>query len=68
VGQLPRATELLSKAAGKDPESGSIRYHYGVALARSGRKAEARKELGAAIASGQKFPELEEAKSLLKSL
>jgi putative PEP-CTERM system TPR-repeat lipoprotein len=67
-GQLPRAVELLGGAAGKAPNAGNIRYHYGVALARSGRKAEARKELQSAIASGQKFPELEEAKTLLKSL
>lgn len=67
-GQLPRAVELLGGAASKAPKAGSIRYHYGVALARSGKKAEARKELQAAIASEQKFPELEEAKTLLKTL
>lgn len=67
-GQLPRATALLAKAASKAPRIGSIRYHYGVALARSGKKAKARMELEAAIASDQKFPELEDAKALLKSL
>jgi putative PEP-CTERM system TPR-repeat lipoprotein len=67
-GQLPRAMELLGKAAAKQPKNGSIRYHYGVALARSGRKIEARKELEAAIASDQKFPELDDAKTLVKSL
>jgi Flp pilus assembly protein TadD len=67
-GQLPRAVELLGKAAAKVPKAGPIRYHYGVALARVGKKAEARRELEAAIATGQKFPELEEAKALLKSL
>jgi Flp pilus assembly protein TadD len=67
-GQLPRAVDVLGDAASKAPKAGAIRYHYGVALARSGRKAEAKKELQAAIASGQKFTGLEEAKSLLKRL
>ena len=67
-GQLPRGMELLSKAAAKAPKIGTIRYHHGVALAQGGRKAEARKELEAAIGSGQKFPELEDAKTLLKGL
>jgi putative PEP-CTERM system TPR-repeat lipoprotein len=67
-GQLPRATELLGMAAAKAPKMATIRYHYGVALARGGKKADARKELEAAISTGQKFPELEDAKSLLKGL
>jgi putative PEP-CTERM system TPR-repeat lipoprotein len=67
-GQLPRSLDLLAKAAAQAPKHGLIRYHYGVALARSGRKVEARKELQAAIASGQSFPELEDAKALLKGL
>jgi putative PEP-CTERM system TPR-repeat lipoprotein len=67
-GQLPRGLDLLGKAATKSPKEGVLRYHYGVALARSGKKVEAKKELEAAIASGQKFPELEDAKVLLKNL
>ena len=67
-GQLPRALELLRKAAAGAPELGSVRYHYGVALARSGNKKDARKELEAALGTKQKFPELEEAKALLKNL
>jgi putative PEP-CTERM system TPR-repeat lipoprotein len=67
-GQLPRAIELLGKAAAKAPKIGLYRYHYGVALAKAGKKAEARKELEAAIASGQQFSELEDARTLLKSL
>jgi putative PEP-CTERM system TPR-repeat lipoprotein len=67
-GQLQRGLDLLGRAAGKVPKAGVIHYHYGVALAHSGRKAEARKELEAALASDQKFPEREEAKLLLKSL
>ena len=67
-GELSRASALLAKAAGRVPQSGTIRYHYGVALARSGKKAEAKKELQAAIGSGQKFAELDAAKALLASL
>ena len=67
-GQLPRAVELLRKAAAKAPKDAGVRYHYGVVLARSGYKKEAKNEIEAAIATGQKFPELDEAKALLKSL
>jgi putative PEP-CTERM system TPR-repeat lipoprotein len=67
-GQLPRGLDLLGKAASQLPKVGVVRYHYGSALARSGKKTEARKELEAAIASGQNFTALEDAKSLLKSL
>lgn len=67
-GNLPRATELLAKAAAKAPKTGTIRYHYGVALARGGKRHEARKELEAAIAGDQKFPERDDAKRLLTGL
>jgi tetratricopeptide (TPR) repeat protein len=67
-GQLPRGVELLRKAAAKAPNDGSVRYHFGVALAHSGAKKEAKKEIEAAIASGQTFPELDEAKTLLIGL
>ena len=67
-GQLPRGLDLLAKAAEKLPKIAAIRYHYGIALMRSGKKAEAKKELAAAIDSGQEFPEKEAAKTLLKNL
>jgi putative PEP-CTERM system TPR-repeat lipoprotein len=67
-GQLPRAVELLRKSVEKAPKAGVLHYHLGVALSRNGDKANARKELEAAIASGQKFPELEDAKAMLKTL
>lgn len=66
--QFPRALELISAARKQLPENASIHYHYGVALARSGKAAEARKEIEALVASGQKFPELDQARALLKSL
>ncbi|MGO9446978.1 MAG: XrtA/PEP-CTERM system TPR-repeat protein PrsT [Thiobacillaceae bacterium] len=67
-GQLPRATELLVKAASMSPKVATIRYHYGVALAKAGRNAEAKKEIEAAIAMGQPFAESAEAKALLNRL
>lgn len=67
-GQIPRATSLLAKAAAAAPKIATIRYHYGVALARSGKKSEAKKELEAALAADPKLPEAEAAKALLKTL
>jgi Flp pilus assembly protein TadD len=67
-GQLSRGLGLLSKAANKAPESANFRYHYGAALAQSGKKQEAKRELEAALANGLGSPEQEAAKALLKSL
>lgn len=67
-GQLERATSLLRKAVEMDPKTGVHRYHFGVALSRTGDRANAKKELEAAIASGQNFPEIKSAKELLKTL
>lgn len=67
-GQLPRALDILKQAVNKVPKAGSVRYHYGVALARSGKKAQAKEELEAAIAGKQKFPEQEEARAMLRTL
>lgn len=67
-GQLARAVELLRGAVARAPESGALRYHYAVALSRSGGKAAAKKELEAAINSGGEFAELKEARVLLKGL
>ncbi len=67
-GQLPRALDLLGKAVAKEPKNATFRYHHGAALARAGKKSAAKQELEAAIASGQKFPELDDAKALLKGL
>ena len=67
-GQLHRALDILRDAASKAPNAGIIHYHFAVALARSGRKQEAKMELEAAIGSGRKFPELNDAKKMLKNL
>lgn len=67
-GQLPRGLDLLRQALAKVPKNASVRYHYAAALAKSGNKPEAKKELESVLASGQEFPEVKDAKALLKSL
>lgn len=67
-GQLPRGMDLLSKAASKASKDPSVRYHYGAALYRAGKKTEAKKELAAALGIGKLFPEKEQAEALLKNL
>lgn len=67
-GDTARGIELLGKAASLAPKSGLIRYHYGAALAKAGRKQEAKRELEAALASGQRFAGEAEARTLLRNL
>ena len=68
-GQLPRAVELLRKATAKAPKDGGVRYRtmawpWHAPATEKGAK----NEIEAAIATGQTFPGLEAAKTLLKSL
>lgn len=65
---LSRAILLLRKAATGAPGLGVIHYHLAVGLAHDGKKAEAKKELNAAIKTNQEFPGLADAKVLLKQL
>jgi putative PEP-CTERM system TPR-repeat lipoprotein len=44
-GQLDRAVPLLKQASAQVPGNAEIRYHYGVALSKSGDKAAARAQL-----------------------
>jgi putative PEP-CTERM system TPR-repeat lipoprotein len=67
-GQLARAVEMLRKAATAAPKNNEIGYHYAVALAKSGDKAAARKQLETILSSGQAFPQQDQAKALLKQL
>ncbi|MCP5278681.1 MAG: PEP-CTERM system TPR-repeat protein PrsT [Thiobacillus sp.] len=67
-GKSARGLDLLAKASAQAPHVPTLRYHHGAALVRAGKKAEARKELEAAIFIKQKFPEEEEARALLSSL
>lgn len=66
--QAPRGLVLLRKAIAKTPKATAVRYHYAVALARTGNKAEARKQLEKLLNETPRFPEADAAQSLLKSL
>lgn len=67
-GQAKRGLELLRQALAGAPGHATIRYHYAVALARTGDKSGARKELERLLATTPDFPEASEARTLLKSL
>ncbi len=67
-GNTTRGLPLLQKAASGAPEAVDIRYHLVQALVKSGDNAKARKELEQILATGKTFPQIEEAKALLKKL
>lgn len=67
-GQVARGVELLRKATDKAPNADTIRYHYALALMRTGNQRQAKQELDTLIKSKRSFPELEEAKTLLSKL
>lgn len=67
-GQYARAETLLQKAATQTPRAASIRYHYGAALARAGKKADAVRELDAALSGEIAASERAEAKALRATL
>ena len=52
-GNFDQALRHLRDARLRKPDSGSIRFHLAYALAKTGRKAEAREELGAALRAPQ---------------
>ena len=67
-GEPKRATGLLRKAADLAPKAAEIQYHLGVALARSGDKGGARKQLEQLLAANKDFPQRAEAQALLTQL
>ena len=67
-GEMPRALELLRKANTLAPEMGDIQYHMAVALHKSGRVGEARRELERLLESDRGFSMQDEARNLLKQL
>lgn len=67
-GNTARALPLLQKAAGLAPASREIHYHLAVALSKSGDKVNARKELDKLLADNKPFPQIDDAKALLKTL
>jgi putative PEP-CTERM system TPR-repeat lipoprotein len=67
-GKMERGLGLLERAAEKEPKNPEIRYHLAAALARSGNRARARREIEALLATQQQFPHRDAAQALLKSL
>lgn len=67
-GQSDRALQLLRDARLRRPGEPTIHYHLAAVLAKTGRTAEAKAELHAALAAAPRFEGSEEAQSLLKSL
>jgi putative PEP-CTERM system TPR-repeat lipoprotein len=67
-GNMPRALDLLRKANTLAPEMGDIQYHMAVALHKSGRSREARRELKRLLDSDRQFSMKREAHDLLKRL
>jgi putative PEP-CTERM system TPR-repeat lipoprotein len=67
-GNVTRAVPLLQKAAGLAPAAAEIHYHLAFALHKSGDKANARKELDKLLSANKSFPQIDDAKALLKVL
>jgi tetratricopeptide (TPR) repeat protein len=67
-GTLPRGLELVQKAASLDQKNTEIAYHLAVALARSGDRVRARKQLEDLLADRRTFPQRDDALQLLKQL
>jgi cellulose synthase operon protein C len=65
---IDEALQYLRDARLRSPENAQVRYHLAKVLAETGRKAEAREELEAALKSGGHFEGVEDAKVLMKSL
>ncbi|WP_207769667.1 XrtA/PEP-CTERM system TPR-repeat protein PrsT [Solimicrobium silvestre] len=63
-GEVARGLPMLQQAAKIIPAESEVRYHLAFALAKSGEKDKARKELEQ-ITAGKDFPNMKEAKSLL---
>lgn len=67
-GDQAKALQLLRDARLRAPDNPTIRYHLAVALARSGRREEARNELQVALAQGREFEGSGDANKLLQTL
>jgi putative PEP-CTERM system TPR-repeat lipoprotein len=67
-GKDKEARELLAKVASTLKDSPEVRYHYAAALAKSGDKDGAVRELNSALALSKSFPERDDAVALLENL
>ncbi len=67
-GEIEAGLRLLRDARLRDPNQGQLRFHLAYALAKSGRKPDAREELRAAMAMPGRFRDSAEFKSLKAEL
>ena len=67
-GELANGVRYLRDARLRRPENGEIRLQLAYALARSGRNAEAREELGAALSAPEPLTSTQVATALKKEL
>jgi putative PEP-CTERM system TPR-repeat lipoprotein len=67
-GKTSEGLGFLRNAHLRAPDVPDIRYHMAVALAALGRTADARREVGAALASGIPFDGMEDARALSRKL
>jgi putative PEP-CTERM system TPR-repeat lipoprotein len=67
-GDTARAVTLLREAQTLAPKARDIRYHLAAALAASGDKAGARKELDGLLAGDMRFAQADEARKLMEKL
>lgn len=68
AGQTDRALQFLRDARLRDPSNRDTRYFLGAVLASTGRSAEARAELEAALSGDRLFANAKEAEQLLSTL
>lgn len=68
AGQTDRALQLLRDARLRDPSNAEVRFHLASVLAASGRRAEAREEVEAALKDRRALDSVAAAENLLRSL
>ncbi len=67
-GELTLGLSMLRNAVAMSGDNAEIRYHYGVALYKSGKKEAAKRELTKALQGSPQFNGVEEARKILNSL
>lgn len=67
-GDAERGLQLLQAASARAPAARDIRYHVAMALFKTGKKADARKELEKLVAGNMQFAQADDARALLKQL
>lgn len=68
AGQTARGLDLIGQAAAKAPNALEIRWHLVVALAKAGKRQQARQELERLVNAGFAIPKDEKSRQLLDSL